>query len=151
MNLCLASQRILIGRHDGHLELWHSAEGYEVLPPSHRHRGPITCAKLAGRASSIAISGGDDEPTPAGKECVRFTDLTSGRPLSSFTTAAVTCIAVRPGGLFAVTGHSDGKAYLWDVDGQRAAHVLDGHHSAVSSIAISRCSAVTGGQDMTCR
>ena len=87
----------------------------------------------------IAITGGDDVENSSGqKECVRFTDLSSGRALSSFTTAAVTCLAVRRGDAYAVSGHKDGKAYLWDVDSQSAAHVLDGHHSAVRSISIDR-------------
>lgn len=43
----------------------------------------------------VIISGGEDAEMPAGRECVRFSGLQQGRPISAFTTAPVTCMSTR--------------------------------------------------------
>jgi hypothetical protein len=58
----------------------------------HTYTGRVTHMHVIGEH---VISGGDDAEMPAGRECVRFTECSNGRHLSSFTTAIVTCMCAR--------------------------------------------------------
>ena len=149
------SSTLMLGRGDGAIEVREFPRG-EVRHVVARHTGKVTHLELVG---DIIISGGDDVEGPTGRDCVRFCNARSGNKLASFTTAPVTCMCVRtecgqgalPGSRFALTGHADGKAVLWDVAAQRSAHILDGHHKAARAIHANRFCAVSGGEDSTCR
>ena len=151
---------LLLGRQDGSIDVraWPTAGGARIhkLP---RHSGRVTHMQHIGE---IVISAGHDaEISAGGRECVRFCNAGTGRLLGSFTTAPVTCMSLRTDSRtgmrplkqspFALTGHIDGKAILWDVVAQRSLHILDGHHKAVRSVHANRFCAVSGGEDSTCR
>jgi len=163
--ICEHAQRmttplLLLGGEDGSIDVraWPSAGGGRIHL-LRRHSGRVTHMLHIGE---LVISAGHDLELPSGgRECVRFCNVGSGKMLSSFTTAPVTCmclrcdsdVATRPlnSSPYVLTGHIDGKAILWDVQAQRSLHILDGHHKAVRSIHANRLAAVSGGDDSTCR
>ena len=163
--ICEHSQRmttplLLLGGEDGSIDVraWPTAGGGRIHM-LRRHSGRVTHMLHIGE---LVISAGHDLEIPAGgRECVRFCNVGSGKLLSSFTTAPVTCMCLRcdsdvgmrplQGSPYVLTGHIDGKAILWDVQAQRSLHILDGHHKAVRSIHANRLAAVSGGDDSTCR
>jgi len=151
---------VLLGRQDGSIDVraWPTAGGARIHL-LRRHSGRVTHMQHIGE---IVMSAGHDVEIPAGgRECVRFSNAGTGKLLGSFTTAPVTCMSIRTDSCtgmralqrstFALTGHVDGKAILWDVAAQRSLHILDGHHKAVRSVHANRFCAVSGGEDSTCR
>lgn len=149
------SNTLIFGRGDGSIDVREFPRG-ESRHVIERHSGKVTHIELI---DDIIISGGEDIEGPTGRDCVRFCNARTGHKLASFTTAPVTCMCVRTecgkgvlsGSRFALTGHLDGKAVLWDVSEQRSAHILDGHHKAARSVHANRFCAVSGGDDSTCR
>ena len=163
--ICEHAQRmttplVLLGRQDGSIDVraWPTAGGARIHL-LRRHSGRVTHMQHIGE---IVMSAGHDVEIPAGgRECVRFSNAGTGKLLGSFTTAPVTCMCIRTDSCtgmrplqrstFALTGHVDGKAILWDVVAQRSLHILNGHHKAVRSVHANRFCAVSGGEDSTCR
>jgi hypothetical protein len=85
---------LLLARHDGSIDVraWPTAGG-ACIHLLKRHSGRVTHMQHVG---DIVISAGLDlELAAGGRECVRFSNIGSGKLLGSFTTAPVTCLCLR--------------------------------------------------------
>ena len=113
--------------------------------------GRIRASKEPAEVTGLAIADKEPRALVGVEESVVILDLQEKSRMGKLNghEATVTCAAITPDGLKAVSGDEDGHVLVWDVDNRELLASYDVHEGQVASVGLSPCGkfVVSGGED----